>query len=71
MKKVFVTRRIPQVGIDLLKKQKNFQIKISPHDRVLTRAELLKNVKGCSSAESEQVDINHITYEISYVMYRI
>lgn len=54
--KIFVTRKIPQVGIDLLKKQKNFQVKISPHDRVLKRNELLKAVKGCDAILCQLTD---------------
>ena len=42
---VYVTRLIPQPGIDLLKKHCKI-VDINPDDRVLTRAELLRNVKG-------------------------
>ncbi len=42
---VYVTRLIPQPGIDLLKKHCK-TVDINPDDRVLTRAELLRNVKG-------------------------
>lgn len=56
MYKIFITRKIPQIGINLLKKQKNFQVKVSPHDRVLTRKELLKNVKGCHAVLSQLTD---------------
>jgi len=41
--KVFVTRRIPQVGLDLL--QKECEVKVNPHERVLTRQELIDGVK--------------------------
>lgn len=41
--KVFVTRRIPQVGLDLL--QKECEVKVNPHERVLTRQELMDGVK--------------------------
>lgn len=44
--KVFVTRRIPDAGLDMLKKQKDIQLKVFPHDRRITRKELLDNVKG-------------------------
>lgn len=43
---VFVTRKIPNVGIALLKKQKNFRVRVSQHDRVLTKQELMRAVKG-------------------------
>lgn len=49
MHKIYVTRRIPQAGIDLLKKQKGFDVKVSPHDRVLSKKELIKNAKGCDA----------------------
>ena len=44
-KRVYVTRRIPQPGIDLLT-EAGFEVEVSPHDRVLTREELLAAVKG-------------------------
>jgi glyoxylate reductase len=42
---VFVTRRIPQAGIDLLK-DKCAIVTVNPDDRVLSRAELLEGVRG-------------------------
>ncbi len=42
---VFVTRRIPQAGIDLLKKQCQI-VDVNPDDRVLTRKELMESIKG-------------------------
>ena len=44
--KVFVTRRIPDAGLNMLKKNKSIQLKVFPHDRRITRTELLKSVKG-------------------------
>ena len=41
---VFVTRKIPQPGLDLL--QKEFTIELNPSDRVLTKEEIIKGVKG-------------------------
>jgi len=41
---VYVTRLIPQEGIDLLKK--HCDVEINPDDRPLTREELLRKVKG-------------------------
>jgi len=43
--RVYVTRMIPQPGIELLKKE--FEVDINPDDRPLTREELLNNIKGC------------------------
>ena len=45
MFKIFVTRRIPIAGIKLLK-QKRYRIKISPHDRILKKEEIIKMGKG-------------------------
>jgi len=42
--KVYITRRIPQPGIDMIVKE--HEVEINPYDRVLTREELLKAVKG-------------------------
>lgn len=42
--KVYITRRIPQAGIDLLKEK--FDVEVNPHDRVLSRAELLSAVQS-------------------------
>jgi len=41
---VYITRRIPQAGIDLLLPGCN--VEINPHDRALTRRELLEQVAG-------------------------
>jgi len=43
-KKVFVTRQLPEASLEELKKQ--FDVTVNPDDRVLTREELLKGVKG-------------------------
>ena len=42
-KKIFVTRRIPQPGLDLLK---DFNVSINLEDRVLSRDELIAGAKG-------------------------
>jgi len=42
--KVYVTRRIPQEGIDLLKRVAD--VEVNPDDRPLSRAELLDKVQG-------------------------
>lgn len=41
--KVFVTRRIPQAGIDILEKE--YEVKLNPHDRVLTKQEIIEEVR--------------------------
>jgi len=42
--KVFVTRRIPQPGLDLL--GTFAEVEVSPHDRVLTKEEIIRGVRG-------------------------
>jgi glyoxylate reductase len=42
--KVFVTRKIPQPGLDLLEKE--FSIDVNPYDRVLVKEEIIKGIKG-------------------------
>jgi glyoxylate reductase len=41
---VFVTRRLPEGAMQVL--NENFDVQCNPHDRVLTRQELLEGVKG-------------------------
>ena len=42
--KVYVTRMIPQAGIDLLKQE--CEVEVNPEDRPLSRQELLQNIQG-------------------------
>ena len=53
---IFVTRKIPEAGLALLKKQKNFRVRINSDDRVLTKEELRKSVKGASAILSLLTD---------------
>ncbi|MBU4421635.1 D-glycerate dehydrogenase [Candidatus Parcubacteria bacterium] len=48
-KKIYVTRRIPEIGIEMLKAKKDFDVKVSPYDRVLSSREIIKNAKGCDA----------------------
>lgn len=41
--KVFVTRRIPQPGFDIL--EKNCEVRVNPYDRALTKEELMEEAK--------------------------
>ena len=41
--KVFVSRRIPQPGLDIVEKE--CEVKINPYDRVLTKKELIEGIK--------------------------
>jgi len=42
--KVFITRKIPESGLDLLRKE--FDIKVNPQNRALTKDEIIEGVKG-------------------------
>lgn len=45
MDKICVTRRLPQAGLDLMAQAA--ELVVSPHDRALTRAELMELCQGC------------------------
>lgn len=53
--KVFITRRIPEVGIRLLK-QKKYNVKVSPLDRVLSQDEVIKMGRGSDALLSLLTD---------------
>jgi len=42
--KIFVTRKIPQSGLDLL--QRELELEINPENRVLTKEEIIKGMQG-------------------------
>jgi lactate dehydrogenase-like 2-hydroxyacid dehydrogenase len=42
--KIFVTRKIPELGLDLLRK--HHEITVNPHDRVLSKKEIIQGLKG-------------------------
>jgi len=42
--KIFVTRKIPKKGLNLLKK--HHKIEVNPYDRVLSKKEIIKGLKG-------------------------
>jgi glyoxylate reductase len=54
--KIYVSRRIPNKGIDLLKKQKGFKVVVNSYDGVLAKSELIKNAKGCDALLSLLTD---------------
>jgi len=57
--KVFVTRRIPDSGLKLLKKQKGVTVEVYEKDKRITQRELLKRVKGADiilSILTENID---------------
>ncbi len=63
MSNVYVTRLIPEVGIEHLKKKCD-RVDVNPEDRVLTREELLKNIEGRDAVLCLLTDIiNDEVYE--------
>jgi glyoxylate reductase len=52
--RVYVTRRIPEPGLGLLRRR--FDVEVSPHDRPLSREELLAAVKGRAAVLTQLVD---------------
>ena len=46
--RIFVTRRIPDAGLALLKSRKDVSLTVFPEDRAIPRAALIKGVKGAS-----------------------
>ena len=55
-KNIFITRPIPSIGIDYLKKHKNFNVIVRKKDSVISRRELLKSVKGMDAVLSILTD---------------
>ena len=55
MSKVFVTRKIPESGIELLKKA-GLEVSVSDFDGVLPREQLLEKVKGVDAILSLLTD---------------
>jgi len=53
--KIFVTRKIHDSGINMLKKA-GHKVTIYPKDEIIPRAKLLKNVKGCDAVLSLLTD---------------
>ncbi len=43
MKKIYITRRIPEIGISMLK-DKGYEVDINPHDRILGKQELIAEI---------------------------
>jgi lactate dehydrogenase-like 2-hydroxyacid dehydrogenase len=42
--KIFVTRKIPEPGLELLRKE--YEMEVFPHDRIPTKKEIIKGLKG-------------------------
>ncbi len=55
MPKIFITRKIPDAGLDLLK-LKNFEVVVYPKSHPISRRELLKNVRGVDAILSLLTD---------------
>lgn len=45
MKKIYITRRIPEIGVRMLE-EKGYEVDINPHDRILEKSELIEQVSG-------------------------
>src|SRR3990167_2465107 len=57
--KLFITRRIPDEGLKMLKLQKGLTIDLYTEDRIIPRTELLRRVKGADiilSILTEKID---------------
>lgn len=54
MFKVFVTRAIPEEGLNLLRKY--CEVEVSPYDRMLTKEELLEKVQGKNAVITQLTD---------------
>jgi len=57
MSKVFITREIPEIGINLLK-EKGYEVEIGPEEKI-SREELIEKVKGVDailSVLTEKID---------------
>jgi len=62
--KIFITREIPQQGLDLL--QKHHEIQVFPHERPPTKQEILQGIKGKDGLVcllSDPIDREVIEYE--------
>ncbi|KKR10334.1 MAG: D-isomer specific 2-hydroxyacid dehydrogenase NAD-binding protein [Parcubacteria group bacterium GW2011_GWA2_39_18] len=55
MPKIFITRKIPESGIDLLRKE-GFDVEVSDFDGILSREKLLEKVKGADAILSLLTD---------------
>ncbi len=55
MPKVFITRRIPEAGVKMLR-EKGFEVEVSDYDGVLPREQLLQKVKGADAVLSLLTD---------------
>jgi glyoxylate reductase len=54
--RVFVTRRIPEAGLDLLRAHADIQLDVWPKDRAPSRRELLREVRGAHAIVSLLTD---------------
>ena len=62
--KIFITRKIPQPGLDLLKK--HYTVEVNPHDRVLSKTEIMKAIQGKDGLLcllTDQIDVEVIAAE--------
>jgi D-3-phosphoglycerate dehydrogenase len=62
--KIFITRKIPKPGIDLLKNK--FELEINPHNRILTKEEIIQGIRdkdGLLCLLTDQIDKDVICSE--------
>ena len=55
MPKIFITRAIPEAGVNLLK-EKGYEVEVSDFDGVLPREQLLEKIKGADAVLSLLTD---------------
>lgn len=56
MGKVFITRKIDQKGIDILKKYESIDLEINDTDQILSKDELIERARGCEGLISLLTD---------------
>lgn len=49
MKRLFLTRRIPALGLDMLKTRTDLTVDMYPEDRIISREDLLRGVEGADA----------------------
>ncbi|MCB0333980.1 MAG: D-glycerate dehydrogenase [Bdellovibrionales bacterium] len=67
---IFVTRRIPQAGLDLL--EQHFEITLNEEDRVLEKQEILKGIEGkdallCLLTDSIDAEVIHANEKLRVI----
>jgi lactate dehydrogenase-like 2-hydroxyacid dehydrogenase len=68
--KVFVTRKIPEPGLEILRKK--FEIEVNPYDRALSKEEIIKGLRGkdgllCLLTDSIDTDVINSEPELKMI----